>query len=313
LHLVVGGSSPVGCYLLKTLPPETPVRVWDGAGDLDSAMSGVEVAFVCAPVADPTINLRQARSPALELRPVVEAAVRARVRRLVRLSTTQVYGHPREVTFVESTPPRPAGRLGRLARREEKWLLEGHLGLEVVIMRAAQLFGPGEPLTEILGEQIPAGILRLPRRGLALRSFIHLADAARALRAAALRGRGGSVYQAVGFASTWEALCKELAARRGVPLRLGGLPYGVAYGLGLAMEWLTQPGTPCWPSREVVGMLGEAHPVDDSLSRRALTWSPQIGSFADARLHLASSSIAPSQPAPRAPLPASAQRDRSRS
>jgi nucleoside-diphosphate-sugar epimerase len=312
LDLVLGGGEPVGRYLAEALTPGTGLRIWDG-GDLDSAMSGVEVAFLCTPVADPTLNLRGAPSSAPDVRAVAEAAVRAGVRRLVRLSTTQVYGHAIEGAFTESTQPRPAGRLGRLARKEERWLLEGGLGLEVVILRAAQLFGPGEPLTDILTEEIQAGIVRLPGRGRARRSFIHGLDVARGLQAAALRGRAGGVYLAAGFTDTWQALCQELAASRRLPLRLGSLPYGVAYGLGAAMEWLTKPGMPCWPNREVVDMLGEAHVVDDSVSRRALTWSPRIGSFLDGRQQLPA---AAAQAAPTAQLrrvSASAQRGRSRS
>jgi nucleoside-diphosphate-sugar epimerase len=314
LHLVIGGSGTVGRYLVEALRAEAGLRVWDGGGDLDSAMAGVDVVYVCTPAANPTVNLRGASAPAPHVVAVAEAAARARVRRLIRLSTTQVYGHPGEAAFTESSPPRPAGRLGRLARQEERWLLESGLGLEVVMLRAAQLFGPGEPLTGILDEEIQAGIIRLPGRGLARRSFIHPADAARALQAAAQRGRPGQVYLAAGFTDCWHALCQELATSRRLPLRLGSLPYGVAYGLGVAMEWLTKPGTPCWPNSEVVAMLGEAHLVDDSASRRALTWSPRIGSFLDGRGYMPAGVAAPARPRARpARLAVSARRGRSRS
>jgi nucleoside-diphosphate-sugar epimerase len=139
---------------------------------------------------------------------------------------------------------------------------------------------------EALLAEIKAQRLRLPDRGWATQTFIHAADAARALQAAAGRGRPGGVYVAAGFTDTWHDLCVDLAASCGVPFRIGTVPYGLAYALAAARELLSQPGARCFPSRELVDMFARPRVVDDSISRRELTWSPQVGSFEEGRQYL---------------------------
>lgn len=240
------------------------------------------VVYNCLPPADPTTRIPRRRGPAQGLAAVVAAAERSGVRRLVHLSTTQVYGAPIEVPFNEATQPRPAGPLGRLARRDEDWLIRRTGPINVVIVRAAQLFGPGEPISSALQADVLARRLRLPRRGWSSRSFIHVADAARAMASAGERGRPRTTYLASGFVSSWHALCEELAAERGVPGRVGYLPYGPTWLVALVRWLATGPGQRCWPTPEVVDLLAQGHLVDDSVSRRHLTWSPQICSFGEA-------------------------------
>lgn len=314
MELVAGVRGPVGRHLVEALVAGTEVRAWDGTQDLDAAMAGAEVAYACAPGPDATLCLRGRSSPSPELKAVVEAAARGGVRRLVHLSTSQVYGPPLAVPsepFSESSPPRPVGALARLARQDEKWLLGRRHGLEVVIVRAAHLFGPGQPVTEALLEEIRAARLRLPDRGWAAQTFIHPADAARALQAASRRGRPGGVYLAAGFTDTWHGLCADLAASCGLPLRIGTVPYGLAYALAAARELQSQPGARCFPSRELVDMFARPHVLDDSTSRRDLTWSPQVGSFEEGRQYLPPHRRRPGEVA-QPVSPATSQRGRSR-
>ncbi len=60
------------------------------------------------------------------------------------------------------------------------------------------------------------------------------------------------------------------------------LPYDLAYVRAVAAETTASRGAAVWPSVYAVDVIGKPHLVDDSHSRRELTWSPSVGSFEQA-------------------------------
>src|SRR5262249_20877415 len=120
-----------------------------------------------------------------------------------------------------------------------------------------------------------------------------------------------------GFVSNWYELCLRLATQTGGEARIHRLPVVAALAAALIRELGAQPGQPCWPSLEAVGMLCRTHLVDDSVSRRELTWSPQICAFEEAlkpgAAPLREPEAAPAAAPARLPFRATSRRGRSRS
>jgi nucleoside-diphosphate-sugar epimerase len=115
-----------------------------------------------------------------------------RVGRLVYASSTGVYG-PVEGDWVdEDSPTSPTHESGRVVLDAEHLLRDvaGRLGLPVVILRFAGLYGPGRiPRRASLERNEP--IVGDPDRPL---NLVHIDDAAAAAVAALDRGRPGRVY-----------------------------------------------------------------------------------------------------------------------
>jgi hypothetical protein len=65
------------------------------------------------------------------------------------------------------------------------------------------------------------------------------------------------------------------------------LPYDLAYIRALVAEAIASRGAPVWPNVYAVDVVGKPHQVDDSHSRRELTWSPSVGSFEQAMPQMA--------------------------
>lgn len=93
-------------------------------------------------------------------RALVEAALQAGVRRLVMVSSAEVYGLPRAAPCPEDAPLRPLGEYGRNKVEAERLVrVAGERGLEVVILRPPTIVGPRMP------ERLLAGMLAVLRRG----------------------------------------------------------------------------------------------------------------------------------------------------
>lgn len=111
----------------------------------------------------------------------VLAAAPARLRRVVYISTTGVYGDAAGQWVDEATPPDPARDGGEASLAAEKVLLEGPLAERGVVLRLAGIYGPDRlPYAEKLraGEPIAA-----PQCGWL--NLIHVDDAATTVLAAA--------------------------------------------------------------------------------------------------------------------------------
>jgi nucleoside-diphosphate-sugar epimerase len=125
------------------------------------------------------------------LRNVLDA-IAGRVGRLVYASSTGVYGSCGEDWIDEDTPVDPAHESGRVVLEAENLLRDrcGVMGLPLVILRFAGLYGPGRVPRRAsleLGEPIVGD----PDRPL---NLVHIADAATAAVAALDRGAPGRIY-----------------------------------------------------------------------------------------------------------------------
>jgi nucleoside-diphosphate-sugar epimerase len=202
------------------------------------------------------------------------------VKRIVHVSTADVYGSDHFARVTEKAVLKPAHAYERLKLFEEEWLLKSAGDVEVVILRPARVFGEGEDwILPRMMASLVRGRLWLPGAGRAQQTFVSASDVGRACLAAADRGRPGHRYLVGGFDSTWRDLLTSAARQIGFAAEIGGIPYDLAYLRSLAVESITAVGAVVWPGVYTIDVLGKPHYYDDSESRRQLTWSPSVGSF----------------------------------
>lgn len=273
---VVGASEYAGRHTLRALTDAIAVEAMD---DLEPAFAGCDVVMFCAPTWEIDRKLKMTRRPHPLAERVLEAARGARVRRLVHLSSTLVYGPDPLLPTDEGAPPRPAHAFEKLKLAEESWLRRNAGDVEVVIVRAAVGFGAHDSVLGRMLRDLERGQLRLVGGGHEPRTFLAGSDLGRALAAAAVRGRPGATYLAGGFEGTWREMFEIAAHVLRVPARLPSVPYDLAF-LGAAIRELRTPaGAECWPNLLAVDLVGKPHVYDGARTRRELVWSPQVGSF----------------------------------
>ena len=283
MHLVIGAGEFLGDQVAHALSADVPVISLNGDADdetLADAISAIEVVHLCAQTWSPARRLRYRRSAPPLLKRVVDAARRAGVRRVVHLSTADVYGPDHFARVTEKSKLRPVHAYERLMLFEERWLLDAARDLEVVILRPARVFGAGEDwMLPRLMATLKRGRLWLPGGGRGLQSFVSAGDVGRACLAAADRGRPGHSYLVAGFDASWRDLIESAARSAGLEPEIASLPYDLAYLKALATETVTAQGAVVWPGIFAIDVLAKPHFYDDSHSRRELTWSPSVGSF----------------------------------
>jgi nucleoside-diphosphate-sugar epimerase len=292
LHLVIGAGEFLGDRVSKALATEAPVIELGADADdetLADAIKSVEVVHNCAEAWSPAQRLRYRREPPKLLQRIIEASRRADVRRIVHVSTADVYGPDNAARITEKSRLRPVHAYERLKLNEETWLLDTAADLEVVVLRPARVFGIGESwMLPNLMRSLARGRVWLPGGGRVMQTFIAAEDVGRACLAAADRGRPGRSYLVGGFDATWRDLLESCARASGVGAEIVSIPYDVAYIRALVAETMAGRAREVWPGTYAIDVIGKAHLVDDSHSRRELTWSPSVGSFEQAMPLMAS-------------------------
>jgi nucleoside-diphosphate-sugar epimerase len=282
--LVIGAGEFLGDHVSRALAAEVPViELYADADEetLADAISAVDVVLNCAECWSPARRLRFRKQPPPLLERLVAAARRAKVRRIVHVSTAGVYGPDNFAQANEKTQLRPVHAYERLKLYEEQWLMQAADDIEVVIVRPARIFGEKEDwiLPRLMASLAKTGRVWLPGGGRAKQTFVSAADVGRACLAASDRGRPGHAYLVGGFDATWRDLLESSIRAVGVGGTVVNLPYDLVYLRALAMETVTAPGAVVWPGIYATDVLGKPHFYDDSQSRRDLTWSPSVGSF----------------------------------
>ena len=198
--------------------------------------------------------------------------------------TAPVAGSGRSLFIPETSQPRPENAYEKLKLREEQFLRAEVDDVDWVIVRPARGVGARDRLwSEHLIRKIkPGARFWQVAGGRVFQTFIAGPDLGRALVAAGRRGQPHHTYLAGGFDSTWRDLLETAAAELGVPLHVQPVPYDLAFLHALGRELTTGFGSSRWPNVYAVEAFGKPHLYDDSRSRRQLTWSPQVGSFAEA-------------------------------
>src|SRR5438270_3338522 len=307
MHLVIGAGEFLGDAVSRALASEVPLIELHADADeetLGDAMKGVDVVHVCAQAWSPARRLRYRKRPPPFLVRVVDAARHAGVRRIVLVSTADVYGPDHFKRINEKAELKPVHPYEKLKLMEETWLRSEASDLEVVVLRPSRVFGPGEDFIVLpLLTHLAGGRLWLAGGGRVSQGFIAASDVGRACLAAAERGKPGRSYLVSGFDSTWRDFLEVAAHALEIPCHVTGVPYDVAFIRGLGEQMVTPSGAVLWPGIYAVDVIGKPHLYDDSQSRRDLTWSPSVGSLEQELPHMLDWLETFVRPArPRAPL-----------
>jgi nucleoside-diphosphate-sugar epimerase len=163
--LVTGGSGFLGINLIRYLYkkgysirnidlvefdyPDMVDRIWSLKGDIRNkselllAMKGADLVVHCA-AALPLYSKEEIFSTDVTgTRNVIEAAERLKIKRVIHISTTAVYGIPKKHPLYESSPLIGVGNYGHAKILAEKACLEGRKkGLVVPILRPKSFVGP---------------------------------------------------------------------------------------------------------------------------------------------------------------------------
>ena len=295
LSLITGGSGYFGSLLRDRLHASgQAVRVFDlmdandrppdigfvqgdirDATSLAKALEGCDAVFHCVaqvPLAKDRALFHSVNVGGTEN--LLRACLAARVRKVIYVSSSAVFGAPKSNPVTEATPPAPAEAYGRAKLGGENLCrLYASRGLEVTIIRPRTILGHGRlGIFQILFEWIREGHnIPVLGRGDNVYQFVHADDLAAACRLAA--GRPGAALYNCGAAKfgtmreALEQLCAHAKTRsrvRSVPMLPAVLFMKLTSALGLS---------PLGPYHAL--MYGRSLWFDCARAQRELGWQPR--------------------------------------
>ncbi|HPY31041.1 MAG TPA: NAD-dependent epimerase/dehydratase family protein [Verrucomicrobiota bacterium] len=206
---------------------------------------------------------------------LLRAAAMAKVRKVIYISSSAVFGAPKTNPVTETTPPTPGEAYGR-AKREGEQLCQAFAerGLDVTIIRPRTIMGHGRlGIFQILFEWIREGHnVPVLGRGDNVYQFVHADDLADAcLRAAAQPGPTLYHCGAARFGTMRETL-ESLCAHARTGARVRSVPTRAAVALmklTSALGW-----SPLGPYHAL--MYGRSLWFDITKAQRQLDWQPRF-------------------------------------
>jgi nucleoside-diphosphate-sugar epimerase len=261
------------------------------ASSLAKAAVGCELVFHCAALVSDWATVEEIkRINVVGTRSLLNACMAASVKRLIHISTTDVYGHPDTRGSVDESYTSPTFSNWYAQSKleaEAEVRRAGEQGLEAVILRPATVYGPGS--REVIGEiarAIRSRNMLLVDRGRADAGLCYVENLIDALLIASRHESApGQVFNiSDGLTTTWRELVDDLAAGLGAPRVRWSLPYGAAAALGLLMEHgyrllrrTTGLSAPPLLSRQAVQVLGRNQSFSNRKAGDLLGWEPRIG------------------------------------
>lgn len=138
-------------YSRNTLPESVPFHKIDirDAAALENVMRGQNVVFHLAAQSNVMGAVTDAdytfTTNVVGTYNVLQAAARAGVKRVVFTSSREAYGDPKALPVPESAPMQPKNAYGASKVAGEVYCrLAAHQGLETVVLRLANVYGPGD-------------------------------------------------------------------------------------------------------------------------------------------------------------------------
>lgn len=213
---------------------------------------------------------------------VLETARSAGVRRVVVFSSAAVYSHRRERGVTEDTPVRPGdGVYGDTKIAAENAALRAAAagGVEVTILRPADVYGPGSrPWTVLPVRNLRAGRVVLPAFGQGVFDPVYIDDVvAAAIAAGDVGAAAGQIFNIGGGSPVTTA---EFFGHYCTMLGIGPpktAPTLVASGLAAAVGWASRArGRPSEITPATMRMLSGTGFLSIEQARRVLGWEPAV-------------------------------------
>jgi nucleoside-diphosphate-sugar epimerase len=263
-------------------PDTLAIDVRDRAG-LEEAVAGTDVIYHLAAAQRMKPQFRDLDEDEIfrmnldGVRHVLEAAERRRVRKVVWISSSGVYGVPRRVPCDEQHPTEPLGAYGRSKLDGERLCAEAVArGLDVTVLRPMSLFGPHMTgvfpmLFEWVRTNRPVYLLGRGRNRVQMASAADVADAC-LLAAETPRGRGAvlNVGAAPERVPTVEEQVRALIAHAGSSSPVVRVPAGA---LRMAARGLHLVGlSPIVPEHYLLA--DSTFILDIGAARSVLGWEP---------------------------------------
>lgn len=295
LALITGGSGYFGSLLRNCLRERgQAVRVFDlndaddrredvefVRGDIRDAPSvtvacaGCDVVYHCVaqvPLAKDKRLFNSVNVTGTEH--LLRAAAQAKVRKVIYVSSTAVFGAPKTNPITEKTPPTPHEAYGRTKLEGEKLChRSAEAGLDVTIIRPKTIIGHGRlGIFQILFEWIREGYnVPVLGRGDNLYQFLHADDLAEACILAAARP-GSTIYNCgTDRFGTMREVLTHLCAHAGTGSRVKSVPMAPAV---LVMKLTSALGlSPLRPYH--ILMYGRSLYFDITKAQTELGWKPR--------------------------------------
>ncbi len=295
ISLITGGSGYFGSLLRdRLLARDKAVRVFDisdagdrksevsfvcgdirNLADVEKAVAGCDAVYHCVaqvPLAKDKKLFHSVNVYGTEN--LLRAALVAKVRKVIYVSSSAVFGVPKSNPVTEETPPTPGEAYGR-AKLEGEALCRGYVqrGLDVSVIRPRTIMGHGRlGIFQILFEWIREGYnVPVFGRGDNIYQFVHADDLAEACIFAAARS-GASIYNcgASQFGTMRDALAK-LCAHAGTGSKVRGVPMSPAVAV---MKLTSAIGLSPLGAYHAM-MYGRSLYFDISKAQRELNWQPR--------------------------------------
>jgi dTDP-glucose 4,6-dehydratase len=132
---------------------------------------------------------------------LLEAALKANVRRFVQVSTDEVYGSlGADGVFTESTPVKPSSPYSAAKAAADLWVLAWHhtFGADVVVTRSSNNYGPYQFPEKLIPLFVSNALEDIPLPvygdGRQVRDWLHVEDNCRAIELVGRKGRPGEAY-----------------------------------------------------------------------------------------------------------------------
>jgi nucleoside-diphosphate-sugar epimerase len=256
---------------------------------LSRAVAGVSHVVHCAAMVSDWATVAELEAVNVAgTRNLLTASAAAGVKRLVHLSTTDVYGHPdAAAAIIESQHAAGFSNWYAETKLRAEAEVRRSTAFETVLLRPATVYGPGSK--EVVGE-IAKAIQRRQMllidhgRPIAGLCFVENLIDATVLALDHQEAPGETFNVTDGLPVTWRQFTDDLAAGLGRPGPRFSLPYRPALALGATLEGgyrLMRRGTgltlPALLSRQAVQVLGRDQLFSNERARAVLGWEPRVG------------------------------------
>lgn len=253
---------------------------------LERALDGVEVVHNVAALYRPTNVSKELyfKVNVDGVRTLVELAARQHVRRFVHCSTIGIYGHVERPPANEDAPVKPDDyyQESKLEGEQVAMARGGELGLEMVNIRPAAIYGPHERRFLKLAKAVASGRFVMFGDGEVRYHFIHVHDLCRAFELAAASPTvvGQSFIIADDQALTLNQIAALIGDVLGTRAPRYRLPYTSLWLTAVACEFAFMPLRPLGLSpplyRRRAAWFRSVRWFDNGKARRELGFRPRI-------------------------------------